>query len=352
MARPWPPAMPAKQNRLSFLAFTPDGQTLITGDALDRTVRFFDLSTHMERRHLTRPKFVRGIALSPDGRLLALGNQNGPASIWEVKTGRLVQQFDGYPFVPGVAFSRDGKTLATAERDTEKSRQAIALWSIATGKRLHLVETNVGALWSVAFSADGKTLIGGTGTGVIKLWDTATGSERSPARGSPTYVGGVTVSPDGRTLAYTARSALYLWDLATGRDAGHLAGLHWPPAFSPDGKTLAAGMDFNKVDLWNVGDHRLARRLESDPKKDGFEWIRYSHVAFSPDGRRLASAGEEYSSAPRGSHGLVLLWDLATGRPQRPFLIENQGQPFCPWSIESLAWSPDGKRFDAPGTKR
>jgi RNA polymerase sigma factor (sigma-70 family) len=338
--------LPAKHNRLTLLAFTPDGKTLVTGDTLDRTIRLFDVPTRKERCQLTRPEVVRGFALSPDGNLLALGSQEGPVSVWDVKTGKLVRELRGAPFVAGVAFSPDGSTLASAEWDQKTDRNAVALWDVATGKQLRRLEKNVGSVGSVHFSADGKTLIAGTG-GAIRLWDAATGEERGPAAGNPAYVADVAVSPDGRTLAYVADTSIRLWDLAADREVGRLAGHHWSLAFSPDGKTLAGGTGVNQVNLWDVAGRGLARRLECDPKKDGFDWVAYYHVAFSPDGKRLASAGRALLPGGRNTDEVVQLWDLAAGKRLHRLTMKDHPNEFC--TVEAVAFAPDGKTLVASG---
>jgi WD40 repeat protein len=280
----------AKHNRLTLLRFTPDGKTLITGDSLDRTVRLFDVATLKERHQITRPDVVRGFDLAPNGNLLALGAQKGPTSIWDVRTGDLVRELRGESFVGGVAFSPDGSTLAAAEFEEKGRRDAIVLWDVATGKVLHRLQDKAGPVWSVAFASDGKTVIAGS-SGTIRLWDVITGEELGPVPGNPGYVGSVIAAPAGQTLAYTANSSIRLWDLAAGREVARLPGDHWSIALSRDGKILACGTDVNKVNLWDVPARRLVRRLESDPKKAGYDWVAYYRVAFSSDGKLIAAAG-------------------------------------------------------------
>jgi RNA polymerase sigma factor (sigma-70 family) len=337
--------LPAKHNRVTWLAFTRDGKTLVSGDALDPTIRLFDVATRKERHQLTRPNMIRGLALSPDGDLLALGAQEGPISLWDVKTGKLVRELRGAPFVPGVAFSPDGKRLASVELDQTAKRDIFRLWDLTTGKELRRLKENIGPVWSVVFSADGKTLI--TGSAVIRLWDVATGEERGPAAGNPWYVGTPRLSPDGHTLAYNADYAIRLWDLAAEREAGRLPGDHWSFAFAPDGKTIAGGTDVNKVNLWDIAGRRLLRQLESDPNKDGFEWVAYYHVAFSPDGKLLASAGRALLSSRRDTDEVVQFWDLATGRKLHRLTMKDDKNEFC--TVEAVAFSPDGKTLAASG---
>jgi RNA polymerase sigma factor (sigma-70 family) len=338
--------LPAQHNRLTLLEFTPDGKTLLTGDTLDRRIRFFDVPTRTERGALTRPNYVRCWALSPDGSLLAVGAENGPLSVWDMKTGRQVGALRGYPYVPGAAFSRDGKTLAVAEWDVKTDRSAIALWDVATGRRLRRLDHNVWQAGSVAFAADGKTVIASS-VATIRLWDTTTGQERGPAPGEPGSAGPLALSPDGPTLAYTADASLRLWDRSAGREVGRLAGHPQALAFAPDGRTLAGAAGPNTVTLWDVAGRRLARRLDADPKADRFDWVLYHALAFAPDGKRLAAGGRARLAGGRNTDEIVQLWDLATGKKVRRFTMKDYPGDLC--TVEGIALSPDGKSLAASG---
>src|SRR5262249_11488343 len=171
------------------------------------------------------------------------------------------------------------------------------------------------------------------GNSVIRLWDTGTGQERVPPTPSPSPVpqadagegkvrglqGPVVCmaqSRDGRTLAFSDGRDIQLWDRTAGLEAGTIPGHHWSFAFSPDGKMLAGGTGLSTINLGNVADRRLVRRLQSDSKKsDG-----YKQVAFSPDGKLLASVSGAFRMGGGGNgESVVQLWDPATGKKLRRF---------------------------------
>jgi RNA polymerase sigma factor (sigma-70 family) len=324
--------------RVTLLAFSPDGKTLASGDYLNSAIDLWDVRSRKRLRRLERASAVGSFVFSPDGATLAAGGRDGTIPLWAVRTGKLVRELRREQrLVLAVAFSPDGKTLASGDLDPKGEAHAVCLWDVAGGKALREIKGDFGPVGSVAFSADGKTVICADLT--IRLWDAATGQERGPAAGRH-WAGNVTLSPDGRTLGYTAKD-IVLWDLVAGEELGTLPGLRYgllSLAFSPDGKTLAAGSYENAIYLWDVGGRKLLRRLEGDKKNAGLAFGHFSSVAFSPDGATLASGGHD---------GAVRLWAVATGRERRRLDLKDHENEFC--TVEAVAFSPDGKTLAASG---
>ena len=139
---------------------------------------------------------VTALQYSPDGRWLAVATLIG-VEIREAENLGLEQLLVGHTrAVYAVAFSADGKTLASGSWD-----QTIKLWDAAAGTVLRTLSGHTGGVCSVAFSADGKTLASGSEDGTIKLWDAATGTLLRTVSGHTSGVSSVTFSPDGKTLA-------------------------------------------------------------------------------------------------------------------------------------------------------
>ncbi|MDY3562865.1 sigma-70 family RNA polymerase sigma factor [Gemmata sp. JC673] len=334
----------AEQNRVSNLVFSPDGKTLATGDTLDTLIRLFDVATGQERRQIRCKTDARDFAFSPDGATLAVGAHDGAASLWDVITGKPVRELHSpNKHVRSLTWSPDGKSLATSDLDAAAQVAAVRLWDPATGKELRQMQMNgtVGMAESLAFTADGKTLICGGSHGVIRLCDPATGSEKSPA-GLPGPVWHVAVSPNGKTLAFSARD-ITLWDLATEREIGTLPEFHLSFAFAPDGKTLAGGGDDSTLNVWDVGNQRLVRRVQVDKEKEKLKFAVLDRIAFSPDGKVMATvglerAGSEYDAAVR-------LWDTATGAQLHRHVYESHELA----TPDSIAFSPDGASLVTSG---
>ena len=251
---------------------------------------------------------VLALRFSADGRHLLTGSADATARVWSA-TGdleRVTPKEPGIGHVSGVGYAPDGRSYATL------TARGLKLWDAAAGTIQHELlgeELHAGRLMAFAFSPDGKKIaIAGSSEyrgrvpGYVWLWDVATASVE-------------------RTLEHP--------------DEGEAVSVAW----SPDGKMLASGGQGSRIWLHNpsTGD-----RLRSLPFEGGPVWS----VAFSPDGKTLAAGGmtssgfEIVDGKPqvKSSGGLVKLWDLAA--PNRAKTLTAFGD-----TVLSVAFSPDGKRL-------
>lgn len=283
---------------------------------------------------------IWSVAFSPNGKILATGDDNGTARLWDLATQQPIgASLAGHGgTVYSVAFSPNGKILATGSEDG-----TVRLWDVLTGHQFgHTLHNSTKSVQSVAFSPNGKILAVGSNDGLARLWDIVTGHLTGHplvgyTKGVKSYyksIGSVAFSPDGKILATGSDDGrARLWNVATrkligGPIAGH-AGSVTSVAFSPNGKILATGNIDGTARRWDVATHRpLGGSLSADSEP-------LSSVAFSPDGQTLATGSFD---------GSARLWNVANGQ-----LI---GNPLAGGSapVESVAFSPGGKTLATGST--
>jgi WD40 repeat protein len=309
---------------------------------------------------------VTSVAFSPDGRTLAFGTTDGLLELWNVTDPARpippVEPLIGQVGISSVAFSPDRRTLATGSGDS-----TIQLWNVADPAHTTALGGPLRArhqIVSVAFSPDGSALAAcgndgydnfGVGPGAIQLWDVVDPARPTARGGSGTAAEGyssVAFSPDGRTLAAgTMLSAVELWDVANPSRPALRHSLRTSSAtgytlvaFSPRGHTLAGGNSDGAIYLWDVADPGRPGAL-GPPLTIPDE---VSSVAFSPDGRTLAASSNRGFSnlGPYGGDGTIRLWNIGNpGRPGRPSQLATAPVPgFC-----AVAFSPDGRTLASGG---
>jgi WD40 repeat protein len=234
--------------------------------------------------------------------------------------------------------SSDGGTLVRWPKG-----QGLQLWDIADGPTARALKVDAAGGWPLALSPDGRRLASLHYNGEqIGLWELSSGKSLRWFSGRAFWVVlAAAFSPDGRTLAtglepwpetyeyYDCRDTVQLWDVSTGQSLRFLEGDvpgHEGPgvvcsvAFSPDGSTLASGTRNRSIKLWDVATGERRRTL---PWLGGY----VEAVAFSPDGATLASGDEA---------GVVALWDVAADR--KPHKLKGHEG-----AVHSVAFSPEGR---------
>jgi WD40 repeat protein/serine/threonine protein kinase len=312
------------------VAFSADGRRLATAGT-DRAVKLWDARTGQEILKLRghQNQWVRRVAFSPDGnRLLSACGGDQSVRIWDAtplrdETEKDVLTLRGHrDGVRSVVFHPDGRYLVTAGDDEQ-----VIIWDARSGRHLDTLAGHSGMFVNLAFSRRGKYLA--LGGDRLKVWDTTTWNEVCAYSKESSAVAFGAVEP---LLAFCPPSyTVMLCDVAAEWHVCTLRGHTWGIgglAFSPDGRTLASASADSTVRLWNVA---TGEQLEASPLHHaGFA----DGVAFSPDGLQLASAGLDQT---------VKVWDTATWRERRTFHDPTGG-------VQSLAWSPDGKRLAWGGT--
>jgi WD40 repeat protein len=291
--------------------------------------------------------------------MLASGGFRGPILLWSVPSGRLLRRLGDREVAGYLAWSPDGKTLASAcyfddgvnsihlwslEGKCTKTRQLtgqrggviLLAWSkdcrslASAGEdgRIRLWDTvheredcrllgNCQNVESIAWSADGKTLASVGGDGILQLWDTNKGSEVKSWKIASTSPGSYSWSMDGTLLTSTSKdNTVRLWDVRSGRKLCERAGVRWA-CWSPNGETLALECVDDRIHIW---DRRRRANLCILETKG------LCLPTWSPDGQTLAFVKDN----------AIRLWDALAGTE----ILPRDGHEGC---VAAVAWSPDGK---------
>ena len=409
------------------MAFSPDSQQLVVGDALG-VGRLWDVTTGKELRTFQgQDGPMNSVAFSPTGKLVASAGDERVVRLWSVATGREVRSYQGqrgeitslafdpgggrlavagadqvvriwdasqsqesYLFqemqdnIFGLAFRPDSQEMATGSASLFNPFKAgeIILWDVVSRRRLRTLRGHKGGIGCIAYNPDGTQLVSGSADGLVKIWDTARGTEVRPctatmassSRWTGAGTGGWIVSISGNLLAPTSPGEIKLWDAVTGeekftrRNQDALVGC---VAFSPDSASFATGCLDKVVRIWDTVTGQelqtwpgfpsgvLAIRYSPDgsavaagtgdilqPARPGETQIRAAQsgallhtlrghaqqvgsVAFSPNGQRLITSSRD---------GTVKIW------------VTQSGQLVCSLRASSayvncVAVSPDGQRI-------
>jgi WD40 repeat protein len=279
------PSAPVKA-AISSLAFQPDGAALALGSY--REIALIGANGKTIAKFEGGANQVRGLAFSPDGRLLAAAGGNpgqfGEIKLWSVADKRELFSIRGHrDNIFAVAFSPDGKLLASCSYD-----RMVMLWDVTTGKEVKTLKDHTDAVFAVAFSPDGKLLASASADRTIKIWNPATGER--------------------------------LYTLGDGLDAMNTV------AFHPSGGLLAGAGADRVIRVWEVNEKEGKQVRSMIAHEDAI-----NQVVFSPDGKTLAS-----TSADR----VIKLWDATTQNLTEIKMLERQPD----WALV-MAYAPDGKKL-------
>ena len=147
------------------LAFSPDGQFLLSG-SFDNTLKLFNINTRkLVRTFEGHSDDVNSVAFSPDGQRVLSGSKDKTIKLWNLSTGQLIHTFKGHSKdVNSVVFSPDGSFIASGSDD-----DTVKLWDVSSGNLICTLIGHKTDVWSVTFSPEGR-LASGDRDGVIKLW--------------------------------------------------------------------------------------------------------------------------------------------------------------------------------------
>lgn len=307
------------------------------------------LNTLIDTRRLVRvitlPTNVQRVDVSPDGRHIVSGGDDGMIRRWDLESG----EPDGDPLTgqtekAGAAYVRDGRWIASSTMDG-----TLRIWDANTGAVVHVVKLRGDDNLSGSLSPDGALFAAGHRDGTVHLWDLATGKQAGePIRAHNGWVTAVAFSPDGSRLVTGGQDGtMRLWQVSTHLPADPPLPSHRGPVvdadFSPDGRIIGSlsyqvEIDPNAASTGRPTDATQLRITNADtgrPMVAGLTEFGYgpNDLAFSPDGRRVAIGG---------SDGKIRVRDTETGASVGSPLSGHTG-------AVTVAYSHDGTRIISAG---
>lgn len=313
---------------LDTVAFSPDGETLATGGR-DHAVRMWDVETSENTAILAgHSDWISSVVYSPDGTVIASGGRDTNIWLWNVQTGtslRLIE--DHQAEIKAIEFTPDGQYLISGSLDG-----VIRLELLGSPESKQLFNNFGGGVWSLAISPDGTTLAIGSDDNniwLIGLWDTE-GTWLTQLSGHHTPVITMAWSADGTTLLSGEQNGhIRLWDVANAKQGagsvtsslleGHLAPVMGVNFTAHEGVAISTALD-GTVRLWDIaGEVEFASELTTIHS----EGAPLTHLALSNDGATSASVGTD---------GTLNIWSLDRETietivdNQRPVVIVNTQQ--------------------------
>ena len=320
------------------LAVSQDG-TLLTMADENGIVNLWETKTDTQMRTLTTDytKTFTALAFTPDGKTLVSGDDSGNIQLWNPNTGSKRSTIKvGNNKIGELALATDSTTLTTV------SNEDITVWNVTTGKQVAAYTIPGARSWEggatfsdhtglrlkgLAFTPYGDKLVtrvSKSDSAIYEVWDITTGKHPQRLIEVERQFGPVALAPGGNMLVKTGKQSNTpdLWDTHTGERLAtlNISNKIYALRFSPDGKALAVGTGDREVQLWDVTTHSHIRTLNAHKHT-------VCELAFSPDGKILASGD---------TAGKIHLWKLPTGRP----LTLYQGHRSY---VQALAFAPDGK---------
>jgi NACHT domain- and WD repeat-containing protein len=335
----------AHSSHITAVACTLDS-TRVASASYDGTIQVWDLASGRKMRKFDRHhQGITHLAMHPDGRSAISADLGRKFLVWHLETGKLLCRFEqhrGYP--KAMAVSPDGKTVVSSDLE-----QRTIAWRTRSGRNLFYLpqpgdpfadDDEDYTMYALAFTPNGRTVVGGCGSGDLMIWNARTGtareltSTRRLRKGVPVPFQAVAVTPDNRTVLAASGNELTVWDLKTRKEVGTFeghAGTITALAVSTDGQTAISASDDASLMVWSLGQPaptEASTLADKTGRRQGHTEAVTGIVVSRTLGRTVTSSRDED----------VKLWDSNTGAEIQK-LERVHHRP-----VIGLGISPDGRR--------
>lgn len=278
------------------------------------------------------PSEVWNVAFSPDGKKLATACSDGFARIYEAQSGKLLTTTaTKEKNVWKLNFSADGKRLATASGDSNSSSAKI--WNVETGAEIVSLQGHTARVRAIDFSPDGKTIATGSRDGTVRIWNAETGAELKKSyfegRGKPIEINDMSFSPDGETLIVGYNDGSLILEVSGGKTLHTFTEVKntLATAISPDSTKIAFGRQDFSIQIYDAKTYALLLNITNNGAK-------VNDIAFSPDGKLLASASSDRT---------IRFFETEKGSEIQKLRVHSA-------DVWSVAFSSDNKYLASGGT--
>lgn len=309
------------------VALSPDGKIIVTGH--DGEVRFWQvIDGKLLFQNKAHSSTVWSLAFSPDGKMVASGSFDGSIVIWDSETGQIKQILEGHQdWIWAVAFSPDSKILASGSSD-----RTVKLWQLDTDNCITL-SGHEDIVDAIAFHPQGKLLASSSADRTIKIWNIEAKKLWKTLRGHANQISGIAFSPNGKILASCEAQAIYLWELKTGECFQTITNnleFVWSIEFTYDSDFLAIG-DGKIIKIWDVKNRCIKQIMVGYSSQ---VW----HLTLSADRKTIAGSDRQ----------ILRVWQLGADKEYLPIqTIQSYTN-----SVWSVAFSPDGQHLVSGGNNQ
>jgi WD40 repeat protein len=311
---------------------------------IEQHLLLWDTTTGQQRRLAKDESMLIALSISPDGKRLASWSYGKGTSVYETETGKLLWRETKFR-AETLKFTPDNRSLITASGG---GQSALHIWDAATGRPSKAFPApTLGSVWTFALSPDGSKLLAPTDTDYV-LWDLQGGKVLHRWPGAK-QSGKVAFAPDGRSVV-TCDTILRRWDVASGEslypDAAALG--HTAPVrrlyFTPDGKRLASVGEDNAIRIWDVDAAKPIRTLGfNSSNRDRWDLSGDGDTGRYPDGWTLTPDGATLIGVDKLL--TVHRWSLADGRTLPPYELRAAQQTDVRLGLRAMhvRVAPDGE---------